>query len=196
MRTECSIDGCERLSVARTWCPIHYERWRKYGDTSVRKSRHLPLVDRFWVNVQKGPGCWLWTGRVHEEYGSISGALPGEAKSRSRQAHRLSYELVVGPIPEGLLLDHRCRNTLCVNPTHLRPVTRKQNGEHRGGAPINSSTGVLGVTVHVGAYVVRVGHDGRIINGGRFKTLEEAAEAARQLRLSLFTHNDMDRRTA
>jgi hypothetical protein len=94
-------------------------------------------------------------------------------------------------------LDHRCSNRACVNPGHLRPVTHKQNMEHDSGAQRNSSTGALGV-VRSGKnrYQVAVGHNGKKLYGGSFKTIEEAAEAARQLRLSLFTHNDADRRTA
>lgn len=151
--------------------------------------------ERFWIKVQKGPGCWTWGGaRSSDGYGTFR-----ERKNdKTHRAHRLAYELTVGPIPEGMLLDHRCHNKVCVNPAHLRPVTRKQNGEHRGSAPRNSTTGVLGVTQSkvTGLYMARVGHNGRLHHAGRFQTLEEAAEAARQLRLSLFTHNDADRRTA
>jgi hypothetical protein len=94
------------------------------------------------------------------------------------------------------MIDHRCRNRACVNPSHLRPVTYKQNGENRSKASRNT-TGVRNVyLIKDGVYRVTVGHNKGYVNGGRFHTLEEAAEAARQLRLSLFTHNDADRSAA
>ena len=67
-------------------------------------------------------GCWLWAG-------SLSGNGYGAIQYRGRQvvAHKLSYEAHVGPVPEGLELDHTCRLRCCVNPAHLEPVTRKTN---------------------------------------------------------------------
>lgn len=121
-----------------------------------------PMVDRFWRHVDRsgpmppdpGPtfspdlgGCWLWTGSHKRRpdgtggYGTIS--TGGTAKNGGRQvpAHRYSYELLVGPIPPGLDLDHLCRVRHCVNPAHLEPVTRSENlrrgrllGQPDGGA--------------------------------------------------------------
>ena len=63
-------------------------------------------------------GCWRWTGvRTHDGYGTLFEGY----------AHRVSYELFVGPIPEGLEVDHLCNNRCCVNPEHLEPVTREEN---------------------------------------------------------------------
>lgn len=189
----CTVEGCDKPINCRGWCSMHYWRWRTHGDISVNNSgRDLPMVDRFWMKVQKRPGCWNWTGGARDGYGTFT----EKHKGRTHLAHRLSYELTVGPIPDGKVLDHRCRNTLCVNPSHLRPVTRKQNGEHRGGARRDSSTGVLGVHVRKNRFVAAVGHNGKTYGGGSFKTLEEAAQAVKDLRLSLFTHNDADRRSA
>lgn len=66
-------------------------------------------------------GCWLWTGTVKKGYGSQRGQI----------AHRIVYKDLVGGIPDGLELDHLCRNTLCVNPKHLEPVTRAENMRRR-----------------------------------------------------------------
>ena len=68
-------------------------------------------------------GCWIWTGATDgdKRYGCIG------VKGKLLRAHRASYELFRGPIPEGLSLDHLCKTTLCVNPDHLDPVTHKVN---------------------------------------------------------------------
>jgi hypothetical protein len=86
-----------------------------------------PLIERFWAKVEITPSCWLWHGIVRSKtcpYGVIQ---VGGLHSSMLLAHRLSYELMVGPIPEGLFLDHLCRNKLCVNPEHLEPVTNREN---------------------------------------------------------------------
>lgn len=67
-------------------------------------------------------GCWRWTGTVQNVgYGTMK-IFGGYAL-----AHRLAYELFVGPIPDGLVIDHLCRVRLCVNPAHLEPVTYQEN---------------------------------------------------------------------
>jgi len=85
-----------------------------------------PLADRFWEKVDRHDpdDCWHWTGALSHGYGHIK----AEAPSRDvLYAHRASYEMLVGPIPEGLHIDHLCRNLRCVNPKHLEPVTRAEN---------------------------------------------------------------------
>ncbi len=80
---------------------------------------------RFWAKVDKrGPeGCWDWTASTAGGgYGSF--AVGGRRKT---PAHRYAYEAAHGPIPEGLHLDHLCRNRRCVNPAHLEPVTQQEN---------------------------------------------------------------------
>ena len=194
-RDKCSIDGCEKIAKTRGWCSMHYWRWQKHGDHSIcTTNRGIPVLERFWMKVQKGAGCWQWIGGASEGYGQFT----DNGRGKTHVAHRLSYELTVGPIPDGMQLDHQCRNTLCVNPAHLRPVTNKENNEHKGGANRNSSTGVLGVHQcrKSGRYVATVMHNRRQIYGGSFATLREAAEVAKTLRISVFTHNDADRRSA
>lgn len=83
------------------------------------------LAARFWAKVEKTESCWLWMARVNNHgYGEIN---PGQRSGPPRLAHRLSYELIVGPIPEGFVLDHLCRTPRCVNPAHLEPVTHAEN---------------------------------------------------------------------
>ena len=95
------------------------------GGRMARKT--LPLIDRLLRQISPEPntGCWLWTGPVTGGgYGQIS---IGRRIDGFRPAHRVSYELHVGPIPAGLDLDHLCRVKICVNPAHLEPVTRREN---------------------------------------------------------------------
>lgn len=87
----------------------------------------LTVEDRFWAKVNKhGPRgrrgrCWLWTAGTRKGYGAF------RVGGRQRPAHVVAYELEVGPVPAGLMLDHTCRQTLCVRPSHLEPVTNREN---------------------------------------------------------------------
>ena len=152
-----------------------------------------PAEERFWSKVEKTEGCWNWTKGTHPTgYGMFS------FQGRNRYAHRYSYALANGPIPEGLSIDHICHNPGCVRPDHLRAVTHKQNHENRAGADTNSRSGVRGVNLHVksGKWQVRVSQGGKIHSGGLFVDLEDARAAAVALRNSIFTYNDADKKAA
>lgn len=92
------------------------------------------LPQRFWDKVTPCPmsGCWLWFGYTAHGYGRVSLDL------KPQQAHRVAYEALVGTIPDGLHIDHRCRVRCCVNPAHLEPVTSAEN-TRRGEAGINNA---------------------------------------------------------
>lgn len=171
----CAVEGCEKPCHAHGWCSTHYRRYRRNG-SPILAMRH-----------------WLWTG-------ARSGAGYGHFWDGSHEvlAHRCSYELANGAIPEGVYLDHRCRNSLCVNPSHLRPVTNKQNMEHRSGPQSNNTSGFLGVSwdKERRKWAANVKHNGRQFHVGRFATLTEANAAVVAKRNKLFTHNDLDRQAA
>jgi hypothetical protein len=188
-KSTCSIDGCENASRARGWCWPHYKRWHRFGTTDATRP---PTEDRFWAKVQKMDPCWWWTGSLIAGYGSFS------IDSKSTPAHRYSYVLANGPIPDGLHLDHICHNRACVNPEHLRPVTQKQNAENHQGPQINSKTGVRGVYVEArtGKYVSIVNHFGKRHYLGQYDSLFLAESAVIAKRLELFTHNDHDRKAS
>ena len=81
--------------------------------------------DRFWVKVSVGAHdeCWPWHAVLDRDgYGKFY--LAG---SRTVLAHRVAYERLLGPIPEGLVIDHLCRNRRCQNPLHMEPVTMAEN---------------------------------------------------------------------
>lgn len=88
----------------------------------------------FWARVAKSDTCWLWTGRLNKDgYGLYTVACANGTRSGAL-AHRLSYRLMVGPIADGLTLDHLCRVRRCVNPAHLEPVSLRVN-IRRGESP-------------------------------------------------------------
>lgn len=89
-----------------------------------------PLHLKFWEHVYTEPntGCWLWGGKLDTKgYGMITVPANNKPGFKHLRAHRVGYELVVGPIPQGLDLDHLCKVKCCVSPYHLEPVTRKEN---------------------------------------------------------------------
>lgn len=79
------------------------------------------LIARFWARVAKTTTCWLWVGSRSNGYGQFWDG------SKHLRPHRFAYEFLVGPIAEGLVLDHLCRVRHCVNPAHLDPVTQREN---------------------------------------------------------------------
>jgi hypothetical protein len=132
----CSVDGCEADAISRNLCNKHYQRWLKYGDPLAVEGHDRTPEQRFWTMVSKTETCWLWTGGLSRGYAMFW--LDG----KNVKAHRFAYELLVGPIPEGLVLDHvvarGCKWRHCVNPAHLEPVTERVN-ILRGDSPLAAS---------------------------------------------------------
>lgn len=81
------------------------------------------MEQKFCRKVNKTDSCWLWTGRLDSGgYGRVS-----QGNGQWRKAHRVSYELFTGSIPEGLVVRHLCNVRACVNPEHLAVGTHKDN---------------------------------------------------------------------
>lgn len=96
--------------------------WGSAYSRSVRSGIE-PIKDRMLRQIVKRDGHWIWTGPIRgkQGYGAIT------IKRKSFCAHRVMYETFIGPIPDGLQIDHICRVRNCVNPEHLEPVTCREN---------------------------------------------------------------------
>jgi hypothetical protein len=121
----CSVCAAEKV-YALGMCLAHYRKWKFYGDVNfVRSYTKTPIEERFFAKVEKGTGCWLWTaGKTQAGYGVIQ---EGGRGRKLLLAHRVSYTMHKGPIPEGMNVLHSCDNPSCVNPDHLRSGTYGDN---------------------------------------------------------------------
>lgn len=108
----------------------------------------------FWSKVDKsseGQGCWEWLGTLNPGgYGVLYGV---EGFPHGRLTHRHAYEALVGAIPEGLHIDHLCRNRRCANPAHMEPVTNSENvkrgfGPSVGGANLRAARAKQAAKTH------------------------------------------------
>jgi len=118
---------CARNCQARAHYKNKPEAKRAYAKLYQRRSDVLKQITRerrFHKHYKKDEvtGCWNWTGFLDWH---------GYPRIDSRAAHRISYELFVGKIPEGLSIDHLCSTPRCVNPQHLEPVTNAENQRRR-----------------------------------------------------------------
>lgn len=110
----CAEQHCTAPSHKRGWCTSHWP-------PTIEQRFHS------FIDVQADTDCWTWTGAA-ELYGKF------KMNGQTRRAHRVSYELHIGPIPDGLEIDHTCGNTLCVNPDHLEATTKPENIHRSNGA--------------------------------------------------------------
>lgn len=136
--TDRTCADCDRPVHARGRCNVHYNRWRRLRDPQAEPLLNLSgdIEERFWARVNKTDGgCWLWASSTTEGgYGTFAFA------GKRFAAHVWAYERSVGPVPDGLQLDHVCHtrddscaggpgcpHRRCVNPDHLEPVTAREN---------------------------------------------------------------------
>lgn len=152
-----------------------------------KNCRGLTQVERFWARVTIGSKekCWPWTGAIYKStgYGQVQFA------GRKRSAHSVAYELSGDDFNPSLEVDHKCHNTICCNPSHLRIATHKQNLENRSGPNCNNhSSGIRGVRPVGQKWSADLKHNYEAIHIGTFNTKEQAAEAVQAKRREVFTH--------
>lgn len=191
----CAVDGCgheETVRVRRGMCQAHYAKWIRRNPPSAREPK--PTVEeRFWSYVDKSGECWVWTSS--QKTGGYGALRIGGRHGKSEAAHRLSWEWANGrTIPEGLMIDHKCHNRLCVKPDHLQLANNKLNMENLSGAQKRNPSGVRGVYKRgENKWHARVRHNHADYNLGTFKTLEEAESVVVAKRNELYTNNLVDR---
>lgn len=117
----CSVDGCGGKVKAKGLCLIHYTRFLRHGTTETS----IVVNDdkaRFLKNSKiSESGCWVWQKGTKNGYGHTM------LKGKPQQAHRASWMIFVGDIPNGMQINHKCHNRACINPDHLYVGDQKQN---------------------------------------------------------------------
>ncbi len=127
--TTCKMENCGKPLHCKGFCKSHYQQQWSTGSPEIKRPNpHGTPEERFWRKVvNAGPDeCWTWVGQKDKDkYGML------RVGSTIMRAHRFSYILHRGEIPDGLLALHTCNNTLCVNPNHLYLGTHDDNMEDR-----------------------------------------------------------------
>ena len=182
----CSIDECAKPHVARGWCAMHYRRWKKTGDPEYSTKSYYGYFssheEAFKAHTRWHGDCLIWEGaKLPKGYGTVS------ALGIKKYAHRYAWERVNGTVPEGLVVNHTCWNTRCVNVEHLEAATVSENNSYMSGAQINNKTSkVRNVEKKRDKWQVRVQKNGKRYNFGVYDTIEEAAAVAEQARKDVF----------
>lgn len=131
----CTFAGCKRRGQQRGLCRQHYAELRDLDQLppamSPPRRDAAPAWERALARTNFDGPCWEYRGTKRARGYGVIVVGPGR---KAQAAHRAVWEGLVGPVPAGLVLDHLCRNTSCVNPDHLEPVTQAEN-IRRGYAP-------------------------------------------------------------
>jgi hypothetical protein len=120
---KCAFDECERDAVCKGYCDKHYRRVLRRGDVNDYGSRKVAegdAIERFHQKYEiNESGCWMWTGGTRPNSKGVPYPRHWTDDFKSIGAHRFSFELVHGEIPQSMYVCHKCDTPLCVNPDHL-----------------------------------------------------------------------------
>jgi hypothetical protein len=146
------------------------------GFSIAARKRHDEFnMQRYTISAN---GCWIWSGPAPRGYGIMN---VGFGRRQERKAHVVFWEAINGPVPDGMELDHLCRNTLCVNPSHCEAVTHRENIRRGAGTKLTESDvirirklGASGVLQRVIAeeYHISSSHVCRILTGKKWVILD------------------------
>lgn len=179
----CSVAECDRDYYAKNLCRVHYDRQRRKDGIITGERKFGSAQDAFSARTERVGECLIWTGaRNGDGYGSL--AVDGTVK----RAHVYAWENVNGPVPVGMMIDHRFHcDTACVEVRHLRLATASQNNQNRAGATKrNASTGIRNVYPNRSGFRVAVQKNGTNYSFGTYATVEEATTVAEEARTQLF----------
>lgn len=123
---KCKLDGCEGVHEARGLCNKHYLRFKYHGVTEVPHPRYTTAEQALTARTRQDGDCLIWHGaRSGDGYGRM------KHKGHTMGSHHVAWEIANGEVPDGMELDHLCRNRACVNVAHLEPVTHEENMRRR-----------------------------------------------------------------
>ena len=140
-------------------------------------------LERWWAKVEITTSCWLWKGAISSGSGYGNFWVDG----KYRNAHAVGYELLVGPIPNGLEIDHLCRVRRCVNPAHLEPVTHAVN-MHRG----ESLSGINSRKTHCKRGHLLQGQNLYVIKGREGRQCKECRKLAQREYMSRVKNKSLE----